>query len=177
MADKEVKEKAPLSPHAKRALKGLRNVVILFTVLIVLLVGAGVLYIWLASPEAPAQSIAEPKAKAQLKEKEAPVLDPKAPVGVSVQSVNSPVAPGQNVVLIAKTKPEAICQIKVEYNKIPSKDSGLREKVADAFGVIQWSWAVEPSVPVGSWPITITCAKDDKSGVVIKDLEVKNPEQ
>lgn len=176
MADKEVKEKAPLSPHARRALKGLRTAAILFTVLIVLLVGAGVLYIWLGSPAAPTATIAEPKAKAQLQEKEAPVLDPKAPVGVSVQSVNSPVEPGQNVVLIAKTKPEATCQIKVEYNKVPSKDSGLREKAADDFGVVQWSWAVEPSVPVGSWPITITCAKDDKSGVVIKDLEVKYAE-
>ena len=173
MAKKEAKEKAPLSPHASRALKGLRTGAILFASLIILLVGAGILYVWLGSGEAPAPVIAEPKAKSQLKEKAAPTLDPKAPVGVSVQSVNSPVEPGQNVVLIGKTKPLAVCQIKVEYNKVPSKDSGLHEKTADQFGVIQWSWAVEETTPVGSWPITITCAKDEKSGVVVSNLEVK----
>lgn len=79
MAKKEAKEKAPLSPHASRALKGLRTAAILFASLIILLVGAGVLYVWLGSSEAPAAVIAEPKAKAQLKEKTAPTLDPKAP--------------------------------------------------------------------------------------------------
>lgn len=173
---KETKEKTPLSPRTKSALKAFRTASILFASLLVLLIGAGVLYVWLGSSEAPSATIAEPKAKSQLQEKEAPVLDPKAPVGVSVQSVDSPVAPGQNVVLIGKTKPEAICQIKVEYNKVLSKDSGLHEKTADDFGVIQWSWAVEETTPLGTWPITITCAKDEKSGVVVADLVVKRAE-
>lgn len=172
----ETKEKSPRSPREKPALKAFRTASILFASLLVVLVGVGVLYVWLGSSEAPTATIAEPKEKPQLQEKEVPILDPKAPVGVSVQTVNSPVEPGQNVVLIAKTKPEAICQIKVEYNKVASKDSGLHEKTADVFGMIQWSWAVEETTPLGTWPITITCAKDEKSGVVVADLEVKYAE-
>jgi hypothetical protein len=47
-----------------------KQAAILFASLIILLVGAGILYVWLGSGEAPAAVIAEPKAKSQLKEKE-----------------------------------------------------------------------------------------------------------
>lgn len=175
MADDNTPEhkEAPLKKGVSPALKGLRTAGILFASILILAVGAGVLYVWLGSPAAPAVSLDAPKAKPQLQEREAPKLDPNAPVGVSVQSINSPAAPGDNVLLIAKTKPEAICQIMVEYDEVKSKDSGLREKKADVFGVVQWSWAVDEAAPVGKWPVTIECRFDKKSGVVIHDLVIK----
>ncbi len=174
-APKKVRKE--LSPRTVKALKTIRTLAVMFIVLLVVLVGAAVAYTWLfPGKEQPVVTIAEPIKKSQLVEKEAPVLDPKAPVGVSVQSLSSPVDPGQNVLLIAKTKPEAVCTIVVEYNKVKSTDSGLSEKTADYYGVVQWSFQVPQDTPLGAWPVTITCAYNEMSGVVAKDLVVGTEE-
>lgn len=95
-----------------------------------------------------------------------------APVGASVQLLTSPVAPGSNASITIKTLPITNCTISVVYDKTASKDSGLAAKISDEFGSITWAWTVEPTVPVGKWPVTVTCARGKKSGVVIGDLVV-----
>jgi hypothetical protein len=145
-------------------------------VLLVLLVGGGIAYIWYSgrngyktpAPEAPAQ-------QKTVKKKESPPVDPKAPVGVSVQSITSPVAPGDNASLTIHTTPEAVCTITVEYNKQPVKDSGLIQKTADEYGVATWTWTVDPAAPLGLWPANVLCAHHQKSGAVRGDFEIKKP--
>jgi hypothetical protein len=98
---------------------------------------------------------------------------PNAPVGASVQMLTTPVVPGENASITVKTTPMANCTIKVEYNKVASTDSGLIPKAADEFGIIGWSWTVEESVPLGTWPVTVTCTYNKKSAMVRGDLVVK----
>lgn len=157
------------------ALRTIRNVAISVGVLLVLLVGAALLFVWLGQAGVQPQAAEDPQAKAQL-QSEDPTrrLDPEAPVGVSVQSISSPVEPGNNVLIIAQTRPEATCTITVEYDDVEATDSGLHEKTADVYGSIQWTWAVPANTPEGAWPVTIYCTYNEKSGMVIKDLVVKS---
>jgi hypothetical protein len=57
---------------------------------------------------------------------------------------------------------------------VVAADPGLVKKTADEYGMVSWTWGVSRSVPVGKWPVTVTCAIGKHSGVVIGDLEVVN---
>ena len=159
----------------KRALRYTRNIAIAFGVLLVLAVGAGVAYTWymgqFTTPPAALVEETETKVYTQIKPTE---QAENVPQGVSVQSLTSPIVPGENALVMIKTNPNSLCKIKVEYNKIPSTDSGLTEKTSNEFGMVTWAWTVEATVPEGKWPVMVTCARGEKSGVVIGDLVVKN---
>lgn len=152
---------------------------LLATVLVLggFLVGGGVAYTWYVGKNAPP---AEPELKPEdfVKAKSNPLPVPTKPspaavVGVSVQSLTTPVKPGANAAITVKTNPEAKCSISVKYKDVPSTDSGLSQKVADEYGLVSWSWGVEESAPEGKWPVDVTCANAKNSGMVRGDLEVK----
>lgn len=156
-----------------RITKLIRKILISTVVLLVLFVGAGVGYTWYMGQQAPPISAIETPVEI----KKAPVLKPvvraaNAPVGVSVQSIDSPVLPGSNASIIVRTSPGADCTISATYNKIPSKDSGLVNKTADEYGIASWSWTVEESAPLGKWPVKVTCTLGTKSGMVVGDFVV-----
>jgi hypothetical protein len=92
---------------------------------------------------------------------------------VSIQSITSPVAPGDNASIYIHTNRDSKCTITAVYNNIPSKDAGLSPKTADEYGLASWSWTVESTVPVGKWPVTVTCVWNKKIAVVVGDLIVK----
>jgi hypothetical protein len=160
----------------KRIVRFVRNTLISVGVLLVLTIGGGVAYTWymgeyaaptpaaIATPveAAPRQVITPPKPSAD------------APASASIQMLTSPVTPGMNASVTVKTNAEAECTISVEYNKIPSTDSGLKPKTADEFGMVSWAWTVEESVPLGTWPVSVTCSANDKSAVVKGELVVAN---
>jgi len=98
--------------------------------------------------------------------------DPNNPSSASIQMFTSSVAPGSNASITVRTNPEAKCTIKVEYNKVPSTDSGLVPKVADEYGIVSWAWTVEEEVPLGKWPVKVTCVHNKRSAVVQGDLMV-----
>lgn len=143
--------------------------------LLVVFVGGGVAYTWYMGqqvPESPAAIAAPVEART------APVIKPvkpaaNAPVSASVQNLTSPVAPGANASLTIRTRPEAKCNITVEYDKVASTDSGLSAKVADDFGMVSWTWTVEDTAAIGKWPVKVLCVYKDKSAAVQADLEVK----
>jgi hypothetical protein len=121
------------------------------------------------TPTALPTPAAKPKiAQVQTKAK------PEGPVGVSVQVLTSPVKPGGNASMTIRTRPEAACSIRVTYKDQLSTDGGLIPKTADEFGLVQWTWTVESSRPVGTWPVDVTCALGEESGYVRGDLEVAN---
>lgn len=159
----------------KRNNKTIRNVLISVFTLLVLIVLAGVIYTWVMGmvkpPEVPVQDIMPKDSKPKIIEHTMPSEN--VPVGVSIQSMTTPIEPGSNVMLIIKTRPLATCTITAVYDKVASVDSGLSKKTADDFGTVTWTWTVEESVPIGKWPVTVTCAYGKKSGVVIGDLVVK----
>jgi hypothetical protein len=157
----------------KKHAKTIRNTAITVAVLLFLLIGVGVGYTWYMGQQpvaVPALVTTDEPVSQVPKHLDASV---NVPESVSIQSITTPVAPGSNASVIVKTNPASNCTIVVEYNKVPSKDSGLAPKVSDEYGTLTWAWTVEETVPVGTWPVHITCTRGPKlTAVVIGDLVV-----
>lgn len=130
------------------------------------------LYTYYFGPQATPKVLDNTKAASGNPLPVAPKVDPRAPVGVSIQTLSSPVTPGSNAMVTIKTKPGATCTIALSYGSVKAKDSGLTPIKADEFGVVTWSWTVDPTAPVGKWPVDFRCADATKSGVVGGTLEV-----
>ncbi len=165
----------PAKRSGSKAGRFIRSTVIGMATLLLLIVGGGVAYTWYEGTYSPpAAAVPLPvshTANAIIK----PVQpQPDAPVGVSVQSITSPIAPGSNASVTIRTNAGAKCTISVMYNNVASKDSGLVPKTADEYGMVTWAWTVGPSVPLGKWPVKASCANAKNSGVVDQDLVVTN---
>lgn len=153
--------------------KTIRNTVISIFVLVLLFIAGGVAYVLITDRSTPKQRPIAAAAKAETD----PVLKPtppaaNAPEGVSVEAVMSPVAAGSNSSITARTNAGSACTIAVSYNGVQSTDSGLTAKTADAYGNVTWTWTVNSSVPVGTWPIKVTCTYHGRSGVVQSTYQV-----
>lgn len=143
-------------------------------ILLVVVVGGGVGYTWYAGQQSDEnnQAFAEPATPSKKLPAEPVKIADDAKVGATVQSVTSPVTPGSNASIMVKTNPLVNCTISVVYDKTPSKDSGLKDKKADTYGLVEWTWTVESTVPLGSWPVKVTCANKKNSAMVQNDLKV-----
>lgn len=160
----------------KGALKAVRNIVVSIVVLAVLFVGGGLGYTWYMGqqPADATAAIATP-----VDSQPVPVIKPtklaaNAKESASVQMLTSPIAPGANASITIKTNAASKCTIIVEYNKVPSKDSGLVARTADEFGTVSWTWTVDKTAPLGKWPVKVTCTYNKKSAFVQGDLKVAN---
>lgn len=163
--------------RGSRILRFIRNLAISIFVLLVVTVGGGVAYTWYMGQNSDGKSASVVPVSNE--EPTAPVVkrvQPGAnvPTSAAIQTLTSPVAPGSNASVTIKTNAEAECSITAIYNKVASTDSGLGKKQADEYGVLSWVWTVEPTVPLGKWPVTITCINNEKSAVVVGDLVVAN---
>lgn len=159
----------------RRILRVIRNSLIGAGVLLVLIVGAGVAYTWYngqnpstvaatpaPQPPAPVTPVMKP-----------PQLSPNAAESASVQMLSSPVKPGAPVSLTVRTNPVSTCTAGVLYDdKVPSHAAGLGAQTADDYGMVSWSWTIEPTAPLGTWPVTVTCVSGKKSAIVRGDLNV-----
>lgn len=160
----------------KQILLYVRNTVISVVSLAVLLVGGGVAYTWYVGQDEAANSTAiaapvDPIPSAPVIK--APKPGANVPVSAAVRMISSPVAPGENASITVNTLPGVDCSVEVKYNEVKSTDSGLKLKKADEYGNVSWTWTVEEYVPVGTWPVNVTCVSKDKSAVVRGDLVVK----
>lgn len=161
-----------LPRHTPGIQRTIINTAIALAALLVLAVGGLTGYAWYSGRNAAPVSTADtavPSGRV-VREAKAPVVDPKTPVGLVVQSLTSPVTPGSNVSLNITTKPLSDCVIEVWYDKTKSTDSGLGAKKADEFGLVGWTWTVETSRPLGTWPVNVTCKNGERSGFVRADL-------
>lgn len=149
-----------------------RKFFISFFVLILVFVVFGIFYTWYIGKNVDDSSFDEPMDPVVYKQVEHIKPAENVPVSVSIQSITTPVLPGSNVSLIVRTKSEATCSIIFTYDDIKSTDSGLVDKKADEFGTVSWSWTVDESTPLGTWPAKVTCFEGEKSGVFIGDVEV-----
>ena len=157
-----------------RVFKKVRNIFIAAFIIILILFAIGVAYTWYSGrTTVPIQASNDTTTETPPSQLRRTDISPNAAVSASIQSLESPVAPGQNSSVIVKTNPGAWCTITVLYNKVASKDSGLTGKTSDEYGSVSWSWTVESSVPIGKWPVTVICVRNVKSAVVIGDLEIK----
>jgi hypothetical protein len=94
------------------------------------------------------------------------------PLDISKGGMTSPVARGDKATLTIHTAVGADCKIVVEYDSGPSQASGLVEKTADAAGDVSWTWTVGQTTKAGKWPVTVTCFKAERQGVLETTFEV-----
>lgn len=159
----------------QKAFKTARNIALAILALLVVMIGGGLAYAWYAGQHADENSQAFQTPGQTFKQaKVAPgKVNQAGPIGASIQTLSSPVTPGSNASVMVRTNPQATCVITVEYaNKTQSKDSGLTQKKSDEYGIVQWAWTVEPTVPEGVSPVTVTCANQKNSAMVRGDLKV-----
>ena len=160
-------------PEKKRSVvRKLIIFAICIVVLILLLIGGAVAYTYYFGATPTIQTLKEaPKPEVNAVKKPAPIAAD-AKVGVSTQTITSPVMPGANSFISIQTLAGIPCTIDVEYNKVKSTDSGLVQKTSDEYGVVSWSWTVEPKTPLGTWPVIVACAHGKQSGTVTANLVV-----
>lgn len=166
-------------PLAQRTLKreqrrnSMRRLGIASACLVILAVGGGIVYTWVMGQNQPALASSDLKPNTKRVNLAPPKVSATAPVGVAIQSVSSPVTPGENASVMVRTNPEVGCSIVVTYDTVPAVDSGLSKKAADEFGTVSWAWTVPATAPLGTWPVDITCQNKKHSAVLKVDLVVK----
>lgn len=86
-----------------------------------------------------------------------------AAFGLEVVSVTSPVRPGANATLKARSVPGAECTVTVYYKSGASTAQGLVPKKADGNGDVSWTWPVGTKTTPGTWRIVVTASYGGKS--------------
>ncbi len=175
-----VKNRARTSESKKsKALKEFRNIIIAFVVLALLLIGIGLIIAWLMQPKKAEQTTSVPVANQKPAVAPPRKFGPNVPIGSAVQSISSPIAPGDNAYVTLRTTEGATCSIKVvnldphgkEIDRI--NDSGLADKKVDDFGVVTWTWTMPPGAALATWKADIFCQRDEMSTRSVGDIEVK----
>jgi hypothetical protein len=108
-----------------------------------------------------------------------PSTTTETPMFVEVISATSPVSPGgKPVTVFIKTKPGATSEIELGYEGGQNEKGALYSKQANSSGLISWTWTVDPSVPLGAYPIIVTAKSlDGQTAVAKSTLEVKSAEE
>jgi hypothetical protein len=151
--------------------KTIRNTLVSIIILIGLFVAAGTAYVLISGRSTSQPAVSDVQIKPPTLPKPSQP-SPKAPESAAVEALTSPVSAGANSSVSVKTNAGSSCTISVTYNDVPSKDSGLTPKVADAYGTVTWTWTVDKSAAIGTWPVKVTCAYNGRSAVVIANLQV-----
>ena len=84
---------------------------------------------------------------------------------LSVESITTPVSPGDEVTLIVRTKIGASCSITVYYQSEPFTIPGLDTKIAEDVGInffdmgeVTWTWQVDREANPGRYDLVITAS-------------------
>lgn len=109
-----------------------------------------------------------------------PVLTP-----VTLQSVTSLVAQGEEASVVAQTGPDTFCSIVVIRSNYQGPDyigtaptyevmqlQGLEPTVSDESGRVSWDWRLEADTTVDEWRITVICSREGGTATVSSALEV-----
>ncbi len=156
----------------KRQRRTVKRVVLTIVILLLVILLAAVIYVWYMGRhpnEQVMQTVNTGSAAPTLKTYKPP---DDAVVGIVQQTFSGAAKPGSNSSISIKTNPGAACQITVKVNNALLPDTGLVPKIADEFGIVNWSWTVPKNVLRGKWPVEITCANAKNSAYYRVDLEV-----
>lgn len=149
-----------------------KRVVFAVVILLVLIICGAIVYVWYMGrhPVKQTSQIDTTSAAPTIKTY-TPADD--AVVSIVQESYSGPeVAAGSNASISIKTNPGAACQITVKVNNSFLADTGLVPKIADEFGIVNWSWSIPKNILPGTWPVEITCANAKKSAYYKADLVV-----
>ncbi len=154
-----------------RRFSGARKTMLWAAGLTAALIFAAILFVWLngaGTIPQPPESVDTAKSV----KPEARKPDPNARPSAAIEYLTTPVLRGTNASITIKTIPTAECTIKVTYKGVVSTDSGLKPKIADDRGSLQWAWTVNNDAASGIWPVDVYCYYNKLSAYVRGDLEV-----
>lgn len=108
------------------------------------------------------------------------VSEPPAAVGADRPSAlavelfegTAPVRRNAVASLVVKAVPTAACTIEVRYRSGPSRAGGLEPRIADASGLVRWSWRVGRNTTTGAWPIQVVCKTENQTSTLDTSLVV-----
>ncbi|HET6864009.1 MAG TPA: hypothetical protein VFH37_02325 [Candidatus Saccharimonadales bacterium] len=153
--------------------KALKKTLISIVVLVVLFAIAGVVYVYVSGRQSAPPAKPAPKKAVDLGLPKPQQPAANAAEGVAKETLISPVKAGQNTSFSVRTNPTSTCSIVVTYSGgAVAHDSGLANKKADPYGFVTWTWTVDPAVTPGTYPVTVTCVYNGRSGVVVDNLQV-----
>jgi flagellar basal body-associated protein FliL len=106
-----------------RVPKSVVRALVSVVVLLVLIAGAGIGYVWYMGQH-PAKLPQQQETVAAAKKADLKPIKPapNAKESASIQSLTSPVAPGDNAMVTIHTLPDSVCVISVVYDKTASTD-------------------------------------------------------
>lgn len=179
----------PLAPVKNRArtsetkqsrlIRFVRNLTVGVVILTVIIGGVYVVLLWLNKPKVAST----PAPDATNKDNPSFMTPHKPPkdvaIGSSIQSISSPVSPGDNASLTLRTTESAVCTIKVvrldaEMREVQRvADSGLGDKTADEFGIVTWTWTMPANAAIAKWQADISCMRDSKGTRSIGEIVVQ----
>lgn len=162
------------STRSKTLAERLKGLGIAVAVLFALLICGVVAYVWFMGQQAPSSNVSkEDSTPARRVESSTPTMAENAPVGVYIQSFPDEVGYGDTANVQVHTRVDATCSVTIKYNQKDEVGVGLEDKTASKYGLVSWNWVIDTSIPPGTWPVTVTCAYGDKSGVMTQDLTVQ----
>ncbi len=158
----------------KRRRRRALSVAATIVVLLVVFGSAGFVYTWYIGQNTTVEEIKVPDTAVNRTLATPPTPTEESQVGVAVQALMSPVKVGENTSLSIRTLPQVACSIIFTYGETNkrSADTGLIPKIADEYGLVEWTWRVSEDVPAGTWPVEVTCANGSKSAYSRSDLVV-----
>lgn len=92
---------------------------------------------------------------------------------LEIESVSSPINPGQYATLVARTIPRAKCSIIVLYKSGASTAEGLEDILAGADGRVSWTWKVGTRTTSGTWRIVVSAELDGETVCETTSFQVR----
>jgi hypothetical protein len=165
--------KKPKAGFKYNTLKFLRNFLLSIFILLVIAVNAGIFFTWYANKNKASNTVGVSQDLESNTMKKPAQQSKDIRVGVAMQTLDPTAKPGGLVYIAVHTNNNADCSIDIKYNDVSSKNINLIPKKADDYGSVSWSFNLEPTAPVGTWPVRVTCSNGKSSGVAGGNIIIK----
>lgn len=152
--------------------KTARNTLIFASVLLLLLLIAGVIYTYEVDQH-PAGKAKTSSGQTTAYKSITPVLPAASDKeGVSIDSITTPVSIGSIASIAANTNAGSKCTLSLLINNVAEPGLDLTPQTADDYGAIGWTWTVSSNTPTGTWPLKIICVFNSQSAVVEGNITI-----
>lgn len=170
-----IKRKGLIKPWKKRlAIRFTKGVIFTASFIAILLISVGFLYTWAVGKNI---KNVEEKTDTTVKSNVAKTVDPadNVPVGVALQSITPEAFPDSKVSLTIRTIKNSDCKIAIRNEKKETmNDPSITNKIADEYGIADWSWIVPKNASLGKWIVDVNCSRNQKAGYYRADFLVVN---
>ena len=168
------KGRGAINPVARK----LRRLSIMITLLLLIIVGIAVAYIWFIGQNSEPPTAVE--LRTEPKKINKPNMSPTIRVGVALQFITDVVEPGGLARFDVHTNGDANCTIDVVYGiegvGVKANDpAALGINRADEYGATSWEWIVPADAPLGNAEARVLCSNSKYSGMLAGNFTVGTP--